>query len=71
MGLGTSPLEKRETWKHNLLRLEEYVPVNAATKRVMDLSVAGMRQVVGDRLYHTLGDAAGDAWPEGFSGRLF
>ena len=30
--------------------------MNAATKRVMDLSVAGMRQVVGDRLYHTLGD---------------
>lgn len=40
--------------------LEEYVPVNAATKRVMDLSVAGMRQVVGDRLYHTLGDESGD-----------
>jgi len=38
------------------VELEEYVPVNAATKRVMDLSVAGMRQVVGDRLYHTLGD---------------
>lgn len=38
--------------------LEEYVPVNAATKRVMDLSVAGMRQVVGDRLYHTLGDSS-------------
>lgn len=40
--------------------LEAYVPVNAATKRVMDLSVSGMRQVVGDRLYHTLGEATGD-----------
>ncbi|CAE7388209.1 unnamed protein product [Symbiodinium sp. CCMP2592] len=36
--------------------LEEYVPLSAATKRVMDLSVGGMRQVVGDRLYHTAGD---------------
>eukprot|EP00913_Durusdinium_trenchii_P024263 g22780.t1 len=28
--------------------------------KLMDLSVAGMRQVVGDRLYHTLGDESGD-----------
>jgi len=38
------------------VELEEYVPLSAATKRVMDLSVGGMRQVVGDRLYHTPGD---------------
>ncbi|CAE7670990.1 unnamed protein product [Symbiodinium sp. CCMP2592] len=36
--------------------LEEYVPLSAATKRAMDLSVSGMRLVVGDRLYHSPGD---------------
>eukprot|EP00439_Symbiodinium_sp_Y106_P057721 s127_g8.t1 len=35
---------------------EEYVPLSAATKRAMDLSVSGMRLVVGDRLYHSPGD---------------
>lgn len=72
----TTSLEKKRLWEIRFrfrfkrrvslcdlffgAELEAYVPVNAATKRVMDLSVSGMRQVVGDRLYHTLGEATGD-----------
>jgi len=38
------------------VELDEYVPVNAATKRVMGLIVSMLRQTVGSELYHSPGD---------------
>jgi len=35
---------------------ETYVPLNAATKRVMDFTVSSFRQLCGESLYHSVGD---------------
>lgn len=38
------------------LELENYVPLNAAAKKFMGLTVAALRKVVGNDLYHSVGD---------------
>lgn len=38
------------------IELEEYVPVDAGSRRVMDTTVRMMRSVVGNELYHSVGD---------------
>jgi len=38
------------------IELDEYVPLNAATKRLMHVAVSALRRVVGDDLYHSPGD---------------
>jgi len=38
------------------IELEQYVPLNAATKRLMGITVAALRQVAGSDLYHSPGD---------------
>jgi len=38
------------------VELDSYVPLNAAAKRLMGMTVAALRQVVGNDMYHTVGD---------------
>ncbi|CAJ1430585.1 unnamed protein product [Effrenium voratum] len=41
---------------HFAFELEEFVPMNAAQKRTMEVLLAVMRRVIADRLYHSIGD---------------
>mmetsp|Transcript_62219 Transcript_62219/g.157173 ORF Transcript_62219/g.157173 Transcript_62219/m.157173 type:complete len:382 (+) Transcript_62219:96-1241(+) len=38
------------------IELEDYVPMNAASKKLMGLTVSALRQVAGNDLYHSPGD---------------
>jgi len=38
------------------IELDEYVPLNAASKRLMNIAVSALRRVVGNDLYHSPGD---------------
>lgn len=38
------------------IELEKYKPLNAAARRMMELTVSALRQVVGKDLYHSIGD---------------
>eukprot|EP00429_Kryptoperidinium_foliaceum_P070801 CAMPEP_0176069964 /NCGR_PEP_ID=MMETSP0120_2-20121206/34935_1 /TAXON_ID=160619 /ORGANISM="Kryptoperidinium foliaceum, Strain CCMP 1326" /LENGTH=380 /DNA_ID=CAMNT_0017403603 /DNA_START=126 /DNA_END=1268 /DNA_ORIENTATION=- len=38
------------------IELENYVPLNAASKRLMGLTVSALKQVAGNDLYHSVGD---------------
>eukprot|EP00930_Biecheleria_cincta_P057058 TRINITY_DN43060_c0_g1_i1.p1 TRINITY_DN43060_c0_g1~~TRINITY_DN43060_c0_g1_i1.p1 ORF type:complete len:384 (+),score=56.84 TRINITY_DN43060_c0_g1_i1:98-1249(+) len=38
------------------IELEEYVPVNSGTRRLMEIIVAVLRQTVGSEVYHSTGD---------------
>jgi len=38
------------------IELEDYVPLNAATRRLMGITVAAIRSMAGDDLYHSIGD---------------